>query len=233
MRAEQYASDLYNLENPIAAGSLFNGTVDANYGISLKAHKTHGDGMNFDLGIARSFLTGVFLTSQAVAGNSIDTSALTAPAAGGWSNQYAYEVSNQLAYGTNTLGDLNYQRDAMRDFLSVYSVTRNNGAAEANGWDDLIAQVATGSTQAQKERIRTALFGDGTAAGSIVSGALVGGDKNKVIKGAKNNYNLEEGSKQAELLRMGEVLNALGISGLPQANAIHNVKDHFNHFHVY
>jgi len=101
----------------------------------------------------------------------------------------------------------------------------------------LVAQVAGGSTTAQKQKIRTALFGDGTATGSIVSGALVGGDPNLDIKDAFANYGLVDGSNQAALLRMGEVLNALGVpreaSQIPSSNTTYNLNAHFNHFHVY
>jgi VCBS repeat-containing protein len=244
MRADQYASDLYNLEHPDAAGSRFNAGVDANHGISLNVHTTHGDGMNFDLGIARSFLTGVFLTNSAVAlaaetPINVSLAAQLQPAAGAWSNAYAAALTAQLPNNSRTVGLTtmqNYQRDAMRDFLAIYSVTRDNGA-EASGWDDLIAQVASGGTSAQKEKIRTALFGDGTATGSIVSGALVGGNPSLEIKNAFANYRVPDGSLQAALLRMGEVLNALGVprqqSQIPTANTTYNLNAHFNHFHVY
>lgn len=65
MRAKSFALADFRLPG---TASRFNGAVDANFGISLTSHQTHGAGMNFDLGIRYSYLTGVFLTSAAVAG---------------------------------------------------------------------------------------------------------------------------------------------------------------------
>ena len=71
--------------------------------------------------------------------------------------------------------------------------------------------------------------------GSIVSGVIVGGDKDKFIA-SPGSYGLTGSPKQAELLRMGEVLNALGVprsnSQAPSADTTYSRDAHFNHFHV-
>lgn len=173
--------------------------------------------MNFDLGIGISFLTGIFLTSQAPIGPTINPNVPGAPGLGGWSNQYAVDLSDQLVNSiSNDLGR-NLQRDAMRDFLALYSVMRNNGA-EANGWDDLPIS-GTSRTPGQIAQVRAALFGDGTRDGALIRRALIGGVSTVTTAHDTN------GQGQAELLRMRQVLNALGIVN-------QNFRAHHNHFHI-
>lgn len=219
MRAKSYSWDEFFLASP-ASGSRFNGAVDANHGFSTNptiGHASHGLGMNFDLGIGISFLTGIFLTSQAPIGPTINPNVPGAPGLGGWSNQYAVDLSEQLLNESTDAANQNLQRDAMRDFLALYSVMRNNGA-EANGWDDLPIS-GTGRTPGQIAQVRAALFGDGTRDGALIRRALIGGVSTVTTAHDTN------GQGQAELLRMRQVLNALGIVN-------QNFRAHHNHFHI-
>jgi len=223
MRAKSFALDAF-LANIPGSGSRFRGAVDANYGTTLTSHSSHGAGMNFDLSINVSYLTGVFLTSAAVAGSAIDTNVSVSPPTNTmWSNAYALALNNPVGPNgprvvlPNTRIDkdnLNYQINALYDFLSLYSVTRNNGITELNGWDDL--PIANGDP-VQKEAIRKALFGDGTASGGLIKSVAVGGT-----------------GTQNPLTRMGDVLRALGVppNVSPKGVAAYNIPDHHNHFHL-
>ena len=72
--------------------------------------------------------------------------------------------------------------------------------------------------------IRNALFGDGTATGSIISSVYVGGNPDKLIQNPSV-YDVSPTAKQNSLERMRDVLTALGITHS-------NENGHFNHFHL-
>lgn len=187
--------------------------------------------MNFDLGIAISYLSGVFLTSAAPSVGAIDvTNVAGGPQSGLWSNQYVFNLNNPVGVDgqqrtvlentqvtiSNTI-QKNYQINALYDFLSLYSITRNNGG-EAYGWDDLPI------ANAQSDIIRKALFGDGTKTGDIISDVRVGGDSSKFIANATR-YGVSATAKQNSLESLRSVLTALGVDNK-------NLDAHFNHFHV-
>jgi hypothetical protein len=227
MAAKRYALAAFNASAQ-STGSLFTGASDANHGRTAALHTTHLPGRNFDMGIAFSYLTAIYLTTQAPVGDAIQDVA-GMPGAAGWSNQVAIALSEQLPNEITSRGR-NLQQSAIRDFLALYSVTRNNGS-ESNGWDDLSQYMKSANNSADRTKILTALFGDGTAAGSIINSVAIGGDPNELIKNP-GNYEAALSSKQNPLIRMGEVLRKLGVPNNKAASdPTYNLDAHFNHFH--
>ena len=212
---------------------LFNGATDANYGFTPKwngagisgPHFSHDLGMALDLGIS-DYVSKVRLNGPANSGNQYNANepkTVTALAAGqvGWSIGQAISQSTNNSQLSQTLNYLvgttdrgrNLQRSALGDFLSLYSVTRDNGILPGEMGSPSPVGSRTGltlanGTTAQKELIRNALFGNGTSNG-LISKVLVGGT------GAQN-----------PLKNFTQVLQNLGIRTSASG-------DHQNHFHVY
>jgi len=130
MVAKQYSSsDLRQ------SGSYFNGSVDANLGITPKwmpngIHSSHDLGMAFDLGVSNY----IGPTPQSNTNEALLPS-IQALANNGWSlaNAVAY-TANILPSGPTGLPDVttpvakaNNQVAAIRDFLSLYSLTKADG----------------------------------------------------------------------------------------------------------
>ena len=106
------------------------------------------------------------------------------------------------------LGVSNYI-DATRNFLSLYNLTRQEQTATANNgtWEELEVSTAERSA-ADVNRVRTALFGDGSAVGNLIQSAWIGGNANT------NTWP-----------QIRSVLDQLGISN-------RNMNPHEHHFHV-
>ncbi len=202
-------------------GSLFNGAADANHGYTPFGHGTHDLGMAFDLGV-RYYISPTYpnpnwtqgsALPRTLPGNQNDATALTAAqtiarltTGRAWSNANAATMSNNALLPTarNTAG-INNQQAALRDFLSLYAVTRDDTADSR-----LQLPVQGGSTPAQTDLIRTALFGEGTNATSLIEQVLIGGTGN-----AANPY-----------VNINNVLYNLGITSGTSGG-------HETHFHVY
>jgi len=101
--------------------------------------------------------------------------------AGKWNANDAQKLAdlldyiNRVAPSDSTPSDINKnnQKDVLKDFLTVYGVTQNdNLPGNGLGWDDI--QIASSG---DKEKIKQALFGDGTQADGLIdrNGLLLGG----------------------------------------------------------
>ena len=217
----------------------FNGAVDANHQYTPTGHGSHDLGMALDLGISNyierlrpnpawrrtspaTVPRYLPTTSQS---NTAEALAVQAVAAANrnWSiaNAVTQATQTQLPQTTNymqMIGNVsvdmrrNLQQSALKDFLSLYSVVRDDatlGVAAAGSRGSLA--VGTGLTNAQQAKIRTALFGDGTKAGSLINQVLIGG----TIAAGQN-----------PLLNIGRALDNLDITRAAS-------RDHQNHFHIY
>jgi len=119
-----------------------------------------------------------------------------------WSYANAVYLSGLLADSSDPL-DRNNQREAMREFLSLYALTRSDTISGNGTWEEL--PVKNG------DAVRAALFGSGSLAGDLISQVHIGGS---AVAG-QNPY-----------ANMNEILSRLGIQATP-------VIDHQNHFHIY
>ena len=107
----------------------------------------------------------------------------------------------------------NNQQAALKDFLSLYAVTRDDsvtlpGATAPSAVAGSRGSLALVNGGAQKELVRNALFGDGTKANGLISEVLIG----------------EPGHNTYENIR--QVLSNLDIKNKP-------VAPHKDHFHIY
>ena len=203
MRARNFADQRFLSELP-SADSWFNGAVDANLGYTVNGHHTHDLGMVMDLGI-NPYVNMAYQnsTSELSISQQIQQVAQLFPIA--WSNDKALALSEtliQLPDGTITGRD--NQRAAIRDFLSLYSVTQ-----KVNGSRDNVRNlISNGTTLGRKEDIVNALFGDGSANNGLISNIHIG-------QPGFNTYP-----------NMRNILEKLGI----KATA---VEPHRHHFHIY
>jgi hypothetical protein len=168
MVAQQYANPAFLAGLP-TTGSLFRGAVDGNHVRTPALHRSHMLGMNFDLSI-KAYLSDHYMSSNAPVPPAIVTNALTDPIATGqnqwlWSTQNALDLSAQLPNLRDQQNRRNFQSDALRNFLALYSVTRSDSLPSNNSWDEL--PVTNGS-------VLTALFGDGSRDGSIIYRTIIG-----------------------------------------------------------
>gem|GEM_PF-1257979 len=171
---------------------------------------SHSILMGFDLGISGFMSDNTMLDSD----NNTDTGpdGMT----GGWS------VANGVANALNWSGQLsqtdgNNQRDALRNFLSLYQMTMSDEDPENNNgsWEEIV--IVNGGTPEEKDRIRTALFGGGTQATSAIQHVFVGdGPTNQGQTPADNN----------SFPRIRNVLFALGLITVRPSDR------HENHFHI-
>ncbi|MBC3933532.1 hypothetical protein [Undibacterium curvum] len=137
------------------AGSKFSGAVDANLGKTPAMHQTRDLGMAMDLGIGPD----VYINSKhmanndSIAGLEAQISSVAAAFASGWDNDKALALSQMLGLVEDgaQLGLENNQRAAIRDYLSMYAVTK-----KSNGSLD---EVASHISNQNKSIISDALFG--------------------------------------------------------------------------
>lgn len=184
--------------------------------------------MAFDLGISHYISKG----TKADPGNQYDTTELTAAETidllssnQGWSIARALAWSNDPKLPTQPNERFeNNQQAALKDFLSLYSVTRDDYGLSPGDAGPPSPTPTVGSRASlnivngsdKKELIRTALFGDGTKAGGLISQVLIGGTTTVTAKSPGQN----------PLVNIRNVLTNLGITNS-------NSRDHQNHFHVY
>ncbi|MFN7858070.1 MAG: hypothetical protein ACK5OA_16140 [Acidovorax sp.] len=207
----------------------FNGAVDANHGYTPYGHGSHDVGMALDLGVSNYISkTRPGATADSETGNQFNNQepvgiALLPNAQRTWSIQNAIaqatatglpENAAYLSSGVN-LGS-NLQQSALKDFLSMYTVVRNDaaqGVAVAGSRGSLAITNSTVMRNGQvvdvSESIRTALFGGGTSANSLINRVLIGGT------GTQNS--------------LENIRNALSNLGINNAAS----RDHQNHFHIY
>ena len=151
--------------------------------------------MALDLGIKDNFIPDRAAKTPETAANK--TPLLTVQERG-WSIQNAVDWSARLIEAAN-LGE----KAALRNFLSLYSLTINDNSPNNpnGGWEDI--QVTNGAA------VKQALFGDGTLAQSAIQNVWLG----------------QPG--QNEYTRMNQILRALGVnSGTSRGG------DHWHHYHV-
>ncbi len=152
--------------DPLVAGQnvTFNGSVDANLGKTPKGyvpggmHGSHDLGMAFDMDVSRYI-------ADANQGDATDGNRTIAATTGGWSVGNATTWSGYLPHNSG-----NGQRQALRDFLSLYALT------QSDGWADLNENFTNGVAA------RNALFGEGNQTNGLISSVLIGG------KGTQNPY---------------------------------------------
>ncbi|MDP1611500.1 MAG: Ig-like domain-containing protein [Sulfuritalea sp.] len=217
MVAKQYSPNTLR-----QSGSLFNGSVDANYGVTPRwvpsgIHSSHDLGMAFDLGVSNH----IGYAKQKATTEAL-SSAINSLPKGPWSvvNAIAY-TQPVLASGESGLPNTvqptkekNDQVSALRDFLSLYAVTRGD-AIKGNGtWDDL--PVKNGETA------RAALFGSGQPVGGLISKVLIG-DAAVVDK---KTGKIKTPLNANPYANINAVLYRLGITASP-------ADSHQNHFHIY
>ncbi|MBK7052953.1 MAG: hypothetical protein IPH54_21040 [Rhodoferax sp.] len=144
--------------DPLVAGQnvTFNGSVDANLGKTPKGyvpggmHGSHDLGMAFDMDVSRYI-------ADANQGDATDGNRTIAATTGGWSVGNATTWSGYLPHNSG-----NGQRQALRDFLSLYALT------QSDGWADLNENFTNGVAA------RNALFGEGNQTNGLISSVLIG-----------------------------------------------------------
>jgi hypothetical protein len=204
MAAKQSALNEYawGLQSP----SWFNGSVDANLGVTPLMHSTHSLGMAFDLGVT-NYIDNSPDGAQSNADEVLDET-INALQNVSWSVDSAYNYSENL---TNSTDPRNNQRSALRDFLSLYAVTHSD-TIDGNGtWDDL--PVTNG------EAVRAALFGGGEVLGGLISQVLIGGVATYTNSAGRIVH-------ENPYPNINAILDKLGINASPS-------KGHQNHFHIY
>ncbi|MHB8166023.1 MAG: dockerin type I domain-containing protein, partial [Sulfuricella sp.] len=198
MVAKQYAPSAL-----VQSQSWFNGGVDANQGYTPFTHSTHDLGMAFDLGVSNYINKfGAQLAYQEPL-----AAAISALPGVSWSVDATYNYSGNL---TNSTDPRNNQRAALRDFLSLYALTRSDGIVGNGTWDDL--PVKNGAA------VRTALFGSGVKAGALISEVYIGGKPTYM----KNGSTIHENPYR----NINTILGKLDIKSS-------NVQVHQSHFHIY
>ncbi|MBI3713668.1 MAG: matrixin family metalloprotease [Burkholderiales bacterium] len=152
-----------------------------------------------------------------------------------WTVKNALDYSALLPQLTSPPKDLNDQVSSMRNFMSLYSMVRSDVRQTSGTWDKL--KFAGEKDESKIKQIKSALFGDGTASGALISTKLhIGGitsqkvpkkENGKVVKDAKGKtVYVDQIVNQNPYPNMRAVLKKLGLS--PS-----NVIGHHNHFHVY
>lgn len=207
----------------------FNGAVDANHGYSPKGHSSHDVGMALDLGTSNyisktrpggapdSNTGNQFNNAELVGVTELPTaqrswsiqSAITQATANGLPQSAAY-TSNGVNLGFNR------QQSALKDFLSMYAVVRDDaaqGTVVAGSRGSLAITNSTVTRNGQSvdvsSDVRTALFGNGTATNALIRRVLIGG------RGVQN-----------PLTNIRNSLTNLGITNGTSSG-------HQNHFHIY
>jgi hypothetical protein len=171
-----------------------NGAVDANEGATPFMHKTHDLGMAFDLEL-KQFINPFNQTHGS------GTADITVPGSGWSVSNAAQWTQKYLDYslGTNNIAQ-NDQRDALRQFLQLYALTRSDTITGNGTWDDI---------PLVNKAARAALFGSGAVKGGLISALYIGGT----------------GARQNSYANIRAVLDALGVK--PNSKMIgHN--NHFH-----
>ncbi len=223
MRAKEYAPASLKQTT-----SLFNGSVDANYGFTPKwtrppiiagQHATHDLGMAFDLGVSN-----YIDKNNAQLSNETLLTAISNLTNGTWSiaNAIAY-TQHILPGGATGLPNIqspararNDQVSAIRDFLSLYAMTKSDGVTA-----ELQAKVVNTTA--------ASLFGDMITGVHIGSGVSYQKKVNGVLQTMVNPLTgLSEPVMvtQNPYRNIREILHKLGISATP-------ISAHHNHFHIY
>ncbi len=179
----QGSADPQYLSGLPATGSRFTAAIDGN-GTNPGGHLSHMMGMSFDLSLL-PYLAPYYEGSSAPESNPINTQSIILPTATTWNNASALALAGQLRNEQDPAHGNDFMANAMRNFLALYSVTRDAGT-RAN------LPVVNG------EAARSALFGDGTKGGSLIGRVIIGSN----ISG------------QARLQRMGDILTKLGIANI-------------------
>lgn len=216
------------------------GSVDANHGATPLMHASHDLGMSFDLGISEYISDDIPRTSTQPLrkGNQTNANEVrnVAASAVGWSvanartqmapangvvetDQYRLPVpanSPPGALGEN-LGR-NLQSSALGAFMSLYSVTRDDGTVAGSRG---ALTFVNGVNDADARAIREALFGTGGAGDGMVAGVLVGGKT----------------TTENPLRNIHQVLSNLGFTDNVQTSTttptLNTEYGHQNHFHIY
>ncbi len=215
--------DLMAAKNSAAQGlhtsknALFNGSVDANLGITPKGvvpnglHNSHDLGMAFDMGF-RNFIPPGTGSGSAQNVNEALKVAVQSLSPVSWSIAnavlYSQPPASQLAadqlLALSSLPE-NDQVSAIRNLLSLFAVVRSDPTATSGTWNTL--NIVSDKSVAEENQIRAALFGDGSQNGALISDVLFG-------KSGANQY-----------ANMKAVLEKL--TGITAGN------DDKNHFHIY
>ena len=196
--------------------SLFNGATDANLGFTPFQHGTHDMGMAFDLGIKNSIDALHQNTPDPVVLQQVSQAHLANW--GHWSNTDAQALMDLMI---QTPG--NRQNKVLGDFFSLYSVTQKQGGSR----DALTAQISGSSDASNKEKELNGLFGNGTQAGGLIQGVIVGAP-------GKNTYP----NMHAALEDLGfvDLVPGQSIDTVPypiQQPTLQRLSSHQNHFHIY
>jgi hypothetical protein len=202
MTAKQYSNTGLVQEN-----STFRGATDANHSYTPGAHGSHDLGMALDLSISRF---GESMMTDISKGDKADINLPSFPAGTSW-------ITKALAYvGLLTEKDGYKEQSMLRDFLSLYAITIDDGITGNGTWDDLPIK--------NEEAVRKAIFGGGTPATSLISKVLIGGDYRyyKIVNKEKVWYTVPKNHYP----NIGKILSALGIGSGTASN-------HFNPFHIY
>jgi VCBS repeat-containing protein len=125
---------------------------------------------------------------------------LAAVAGSGWSVERAKLLSEALPDLEPNGTSRKNQEQALRDFLALYALTRTDDVANNGSWEELLPT---------NEKVRKALFGDGSKSGGLIAEVLIGGT----------------GSNQNPYVNIHKVLQKLEIEKATS-------KDHHNHFHI-
>ncbi|MES2205595.1 MAG: tandem-95 repeat protein [Pseudomonadota bacterium] len=122
-----------------------NGLTDPTLSLFVTHSKGgHSIGMGLDLGFSKQFIKPTFQKSTTDNGQKIPSIE-----GSGWSLENANQWANLLVSSQ----DNNNQRDALKNFLSIYALTRYDDITGNGTWDDI--PVVNG------EKVRVALFGSG------------------------------------------------------------------------
>ncbi|MCB1944105.1 MAG: hypothetical protein KDI53_18990, partial [Candidatus Accumulibacter sp.] len=207
MRAQQYADPLYLAGLP-TTGSRFTAGIDGN-GSNPGNHSAHWLGMSFDLSV-KPYLDAYFRSNQAPEfPATIDIGNLAAPLPAksndwAWTNVVALGLAEQLKNELDPVHGNAFMGNALRNFLALYSVTRRDALSPGVGLASL--PVSNG------EEVRSALFGNGALAESLIQRVIIGGNR----------------ASEAQHVRMGEILELVGLGGWRSFR----VSPHHHHFHV-
>ncbi len=202
-----------------------NGLTDPGYAFTGHARGNHSIGMGIDLGVGQWISGGVGGNQNkqdpvGTGNNPNIDSALAAIAGSGWSVERAKQLSEKLPDIVQNNRSINNQEQALRDFLALYALTREDAVSGNGTWDDL-------KTILVNKDARKHLFGDGTKAGGLISEVLIGGQefkkKNGVIVKDKNGQPIKLNQNPYD--NMNKVLAGLDITSSTS-------KDHHNHFHI-
>ena len=188
----------------LTAGTLrLNGINDPAQRFPTHARGGHSVGMGLDLGFKQYISPQYQYNSE-----DYDPPKDSEYGGTGWSVANAQTFSNLLGSGAQ-----NNQAGALRNFLSLYALTINDGITNNGTWEDL--QVVNGAA------VRKALFGSGAQNNTqLIQNVWLG-----------NTGSNKQGAKYSEYKGMHAVMNRLGINN---ANGVYHAATppHEHHFHL-